>query len=473
MVYNPRKARTLPLVYAAFYLIPTYLFFGSDPSAFGIYRLGQLMGILGITALCMQVALTARFMFVEQGVGMDRLTRLHKTNGLLLMVALTLHPTFIFWEFLWPPTRLWESVLSYTIYHWLGVAALILIFVQVATTIYSRVIKLNYELWKWIHRIGYLIVILAILHSLNLGADVQSPGPIRAWYFTVQGVFFFAVFYRHIWRPWKFRNSWYTVGKIVKETPDVRSIYLKPASPSTNFLAQELAPAQAAGPLIPHRNSLAQTSFAAKIRLAPHFSYAPGQFAFVRFKSEKVPAEEHHFTLSSTPSDPYLSFTIKKSGDFTAILDGLKVGDRARIEGPYGVFSNSGMKGPFVMIAGGIGITPIMSMLRTMQEVSNTDQATLLYVCSTVGDIVFKKELDTMAAKNKWFKVAYVLSGEKRTGFYEGRFSGVILEKEVDRAAGITFFVCGPSAMMDAAVAILKKSGVPSNKIFTEHFALR
>ncbi len=111
-----------------------------------------------------------------------------------------------------------------------------------------------------------------------------------------------------------------------------------------------------------------------EVTLSPEnesFSYSPGQFAFLRFHSDPVAAEEHPFTISSTPFGTRdIQFTIKESGDFTRTAGALRPGDTANVSGPFGVFTPArfGELRHLVMVAGGIGITPMLSILNTVLE---------------------------------------------------------------------------------------------------------
>jgi predicted ferric reductase len=204
--------------------------------------------------------------------------------------------------------------------------------------------------------------------------------------------------------------------------------------------------------------------------------YAPGQFAFTRFFSQGLSSEEHHFTLSSSPLQDFISFSIKESGDYTAQLGTLKVGDRAQIEGPYGVCSNVGLPGPFVFVAGGIGITPIISMLRTMRLGDNKQRSLLIYANRTPDDVAFKDELASMAQEG-WLQVVPVYSEAEVEGAYKGYVTQEIIEKEL-QTAGIefsdaTYVLVGPPPMMDAVAKILRAKKVAASRVFTERFALR
>jgi len=200
--------------------------------------------------------------------------------------------------------------------------------------------------------------------------------------------------------------------------------------------------------------------------------YKPGQFAFVRFFSNGLPREEHHFTLSSAPDDKDISFTIKDSGDYTSQVGKIKKGDKARVDGPYGVFSNHGLSGPFLFIAGGIGITPVISMLKNMDK--KTRDTVLIYANREPKDMAFKTELSRLAAK-KLIKLVLVFSQKKGTvkEAYQAYIDAEIIDKEVADIKTRKIFLVGPVPMMDSVEKDLLALGVQKSNIFTERFALK
>lgn len=434
-IINPRKVLFLKIAYISFFIVGALSAFFSNNASLSfpsIYKMGQIFGVLGITVLTLQLWFISRLPALERGVGMEKLTRWHKNNSRLFATFIILHPIFLFGPSILNGSSIFTIINSFTIYHKLGGLALFLIFATMFTTIYSKRLKLNYEHWKIIHKVGYLIVTLGFIHSFFLGSDITSGQPLYYWWIFLAVSATIPAFYRLILRPFKLRHNIFKVTKLVKETKDVRSIYLEALN-------------------------------GAVLRAAP------GQFAYVKFKSKSVSPEEHHFTLSSTPSDKFLSFTVKSSGDFTSTLDNLKIGELATIEGPFGAFSNQGMAGPFVFIAGGIGITPIMSMLRS----NHLDKTTLIYANQYLNEAVFREELEKIKKSTKSFHLIYVLSKEKKNGTHHGRISQEIIKKEVTDIPVAKYFLCGPPEMIKATVKILKQFNVPSSQIFSEVFALR
>lgn len=438
MLFNIKKVRLLQFLYGLYFAIACYLTYISSPptnTLTGWIKVGQIFGVLTLSALGLQLLLSSRLKVLEKGIGLDRIMRWHRLNGMLTALFVFLHPAFINIPLLMTGIDPLKFLLSYTIWHYLGISAFLLLFFTIAFTIYSKRKNLDYEKWKIIHKVGYIIIVLGFVHSLMLGSDLVTASPLRYWWWFVLAISIASVIHRYVVRPIKFKESVYEVVKVEKVTPDVTNVEVR---------------SQSGEPL----------------------KYSPGQFAFVTFDSENVEPEEHHFTLSSNPNDSDVSFTVKGVGDFTGTLPDLQPGDIAKIEGPYGVFSNEGMEGPFVFIAGGIGITPIMSMLRAMRERNNPQKTLLLYANRKQKDIVFYDELHELQ-KQGWLEIVFVLSQEKLEGYEYGRINKELLQRVVEDIPSKTYFMVGPEAMMDDIEEGLVTLGAHSNRIFTERFALR
>jgi len=439
-LYNPKKKYLLKILYVLFFLTGGVLTLGIPVRNFSFYSFGLVLGTLSLTGLTLQIFMGSRIKFLEKGVGLDKILRLHSINGRLTLLFIILHPTFIFGPALLQGESFGAIFSSFTIYHWLGVLALLLIVATIILTIYQQKLKLNYEYWKIIHKTGYVIIVSGFVHSFFVGPDIASKGVLFYWWIFLGAIVIFSLFYRYILRNWFLKNSLYEIVKIIKESPDVTSVYFKPMEGKV-------------------------------------FSFYPGQFAFVKFYSEYLRSEEHHFTISSSPTSNTICFTIKESGDFTRKISNLKIGDTARIEGPFGAFSNAGMKGPFIFIAGGIGITPIMSMLKFMKEKNKKEKTLLLYAARKRSDLVFYKELEKLKKERSWFNVSYVLSSEenipKEKRFHKGYINSSILRSYISNFNSAKVFLVGPIHMMEAVKRILIQEEINRRQIFSEKFALK
>ena len=206
------------------------------------------------------------------------------------------------------------------------------------------------------------------------------------------------------------------------------------------------------------------------------FSYIPGQFAYVSFRSATVVPEPHAFTLSSTPSRPgMLQFTIRASGDWTRTVGGLSIGDRAFIQGPFGRFGHlyTDPDRELIMIAGGIGITPMLSMLRFMADHGDPRPVTLIWSNRSKENVVFADEMDALAAKLTGLRMIPIFTRNAEGGERSGRLDRKSLETMLsDCSRRSAIFVCGPPQMMRQIRTDLKTLAFPARSIFTEAFGL-
>jgi ferredoxin-NADP reductase len=203
------------------------------------------------------------------------------------------------------------------------------------------------------------------------------------------------------------------------------------------------------------------------------FDYKPGQFMFLEIQHRGRKNEEHPFTISSSPtSQGLIAATIKKSGNYTNLIDQTQVSDVALLQSPFGRFSFCFDKpSAFLFIAGGVGITPIHSMITALCDIGDSRPAVLLYGNKTEGDIIFRSQFDKLPAN---FKVVHILSkAEKGWKGLTGHISAEIIKKEADNVLKeADVYLCGPPAMMHSAVSELESLGVDKRKIHYERFTI-
>ncbi|MCA9392314.1 ferric reductase-like transmembrane domain-containing protein [candidate division WWE3 bacterium] len=394
----------------------------------------QLFAILALSGLSLQPLLSSRWQSLERGVGLERLVSWHKKNAKFVYVLAAIHPIYIAFYYLRHTISPLRAVLAYGWPYLVGVATLVTLTLIVFTSIYRNTIKIKYQTWQLIHKLVYVALVLAFIHALFIGSDVFIVSPLFIWLICTMLLAIVGIYLRVVLRHLRKNRHEFAVVDIKKETHNVHTITLESID-------------------------------------KPVCDFMPGQFAFVSFKSKRVSDEEHHFTIASAPNKQFVQFSIKESGDFTSTVKDLEIGDRALVEGPFGVFVNPNNEGPIVFTAGGIGVTPIMSMLRTMHETGLYAPTVLIYANQTRNDIVFLDELNEIAEQG-WLKIVHVLSKEQVEGYYSGYVSKEIYEKEVGNVKEKKHFVVGPDAMNKAVLGVLEELEVPKENIFTERFTL-
>jgi ferredoxin-NADP reductase len=203
------------------------------------------------------------------------------------------------------------------------------------------------------------------------------------------------------------------------------------------------------------------------------FKYKAGQFMFLTIPNGNGELKKH-FTISSSPTEKeFIEFTKKLTGNpYSEALNSLQIGEKAKIDAPYGKFVFDPKIEKMSMLSGGIGITPLRSICKYIVDLNLKNNVILLYGNNTIEDIAFKEDLDEMQKKNENLKVVYTLNNppSKWEG-YTGFINGEILKQEVPDYKSRVFFTCGPPAMVAAMKKLLQGFNIPIDKIVTENFS--
>jgi predicted ferric reductase len=197
-------------------------------------------------------------------------------------------------------------------------------------------------------------------------------------------------------------------------------------------------------------------------------AFEAGQFVWLNIGHGPFSLYENPFSIASAPSGgPEVSFVIKELGDFTRSLDRIAVGTRAYLDGPYGSLTVTGRAEPgIVLIAGGVGIAPVLSILRQLRDSRDPRAVMVIYGNRTEGQIVHRAELEAAGAT---FVVAEPTEGwQGEVGVADAAFMERVLTPE--QIAEWLFVICGPGAMMDGIETYLIAQGTPSHRILTERF---
>ena len=182
------------------------------------------------------------------------------------------------------------------------------------------------------------------------------------------------------------------------------------------------------------------------------------------------------YSICSSPSQrSFIEITPKRveNGCVSRFLnDRAKVGLTVKARGPYGKFYFDEAKHQrIVMIAGGSGITPMLAILRYIDDLCITVPATLIYCVRSVGEAFFQTEIATLQARLSWLRYVLVLSRpHSEWAGWKGRLRNEILEAELEEVLDSTFFLCGPPSFMELGRDLLKDIGVEPSSILQERF---
>lgn len=183
--------------------------------------------------------------------------------------------------------------------------------------------------------------------------------------------------------------------------------------------------------------------------------------------------ERHTLSMASSPTRDYLEFAVRQThSDWKKIFFALKKGDAVNIEGPVGKFFLDEHR-PAILIAGGIGITPLKSMIEYANDVKLATSMTLLYSNRTVDEITFKDELDALANSNPHLKIMHTLTRHQPHHTWNGRIGRIDQEllRQVARDKPDAFYyICGTPNMITDTVQMLTNMEVSSERIQLETF---
>ncbi len=419
-------AASFPLVVAGLY-VP-----GGDDFA---DEFGKALALAGLGILALQPVIAARLKPLTKPFGLDIVLRFHRFMGFFALILLVLHPLFL--AIGHGSTRLLTDMYL-PWYIWAGKITLVLVVLLVATSALRKKMGLSFETWKeWHSLFAPVLLITAASHVLILSDGVAK---VALALMVVVGLLGF-VYWRFI-KPHYLSKHAFTVFASTRENDNVRTLTLKPAAGSRPY------------------------------------AFLPGQFHFLTIQSTGLPVEEHHFTIASSPAATGLvSSTIKACGDFTSALGAVEPGDRVLVDGPYGRFSYllHPAERRFLFVAGGIGITPLMSMLRHMRDIQFNVPVHLIYANRSRSNILFEKELAEIVALGRpKLRVEHVLSRPDSSWIGRtGRINTSLLAELIPQGKEpLGVYVCGPKSMQSTVFAGLAELGVPPLHIHSEEFIL-
>lgn len=393
-------------------------------------ELGAGVALAGFAILTLQVALSARLPFVDRPFGLDVVTRFHRRMAVVALLLFVSHPLLLAAGR--HSLRLFGMSVGWPVT--LGKVALVVLALGVGFALAAAALRIRYEVWRFTHKGIIVVVVLGFIHSTRIGGELESPLMLAWWWVLLAGAVGLFL-YRNVFVPrWGRRR--FRVVAVRQETHNTYTVALEPQD----------------GRPLRHR---------------------PGQFMFLKLVRPGRTSEEHPFTISSSPTGEWpLTATIKESGDYTNTIGQTRVGDTALVEGPFGRFSYEHHEAEsLVFIAGGVGITPLMSMLRGLRDLRDGRRVVLVYANRSERDIIFREELAAMPAN---VKVVHVLS-EAGTEWHGLR--GLVTREAIEASAGDLLerahvFICGPPQMMKMVVASLREMGVPRRRIHFERFSL-
>ncbi|SOB95817.1 ferredoxin reductase family protein [Stappia indica] len=418
-------AAALILFYLLIALAPLALAAGSGrPPRPVMDEIASGMAMVGFAILLMEFVLSGRFRSISGRVGLDVTMRFHQLLARTALVLALAHP------FLYTLPFAAEGLAT-------GVLAFALLPAFVILSIARDRIGWRYETWRLAHGLGALaIAVLVLVHARHAGRYSADPQLAGLWaVLTAAAVLSLAHVY--LVKPLLARRRPWGVTGLRQLAERTWEVVLSPRG---------------------HEG----------------ISYRAGQFAWIRIGAPVFSLRENPFSIASAPGEGKdLRFVIKELGDFTATLSGIPLGTRAHVDGPHGNLVLEGRQGSGIaFIAGGVGIAPMLSLLRQLEIDGDPRPTVLVYGNRHAGQIACTEDLARMRRQHRT-EVVQVLS-EPPDGWEgeRGMVDPALIARLFTEARhrDWLYVLCGPAPMMEGVEEALLDLGVAPRQIISERF---
>jgi predicted ferric reductase len=389
------------------------------------------LGFVGLAMMGLEFVLVARFRLLAAPFGQDALLQFHRQIGYVGLVFILVH--FVI-SAQWSQFTL-ANALAAPLLVWFGMAALLALIVLIVSSVWRQPLRLSYEAWHVVHiALALVLVGGALVHVFFVDEYVSSLWKQALWGLMSAAFVGLLVWVRLVkpsralTRPWR-------LERVVAEPGDTTTLVLKPPP-------------------------------------AAKFRFEPGQFGWFAIGRSPFSITQHPFSFASSAERDEVELAVKALGDFTSRARELEPGTTVYVDGPHGVFSIDQDEGPgFGLIAGGVGIAGLISMLRTMADRRDVRPVVLVYANREWDGVAFREELEQLTDRLS-LTVVHVLERPPDDWAGEtGYVTAEVLERHLPPGhRRFQYFICGPDPMMDAAEAALIRLGVPPERVHTERF---
>jgi predicted ferric reductase len=400
-------------------------------------ELASALGFLALSTMAMQFVLTARFTWLAPPFGTDLVYAFHRHVTAVSLAFAVLHPLVLLGPDLGGASS-WLLVAGAPPTIAAGVVSLYALALLALTSYGRRGLRLPYEGWRRLHGLAAAAaVLLGLWHAVGSGRLLASPVTRTLWIgWTLAWA---ALLLRvRVAKPLALLRRPYRVVDVRPAAGDAVTLVLDPDG-------------------------------------HPGFRFRAGQFAWLTLGSSPFAAAEHPFSFSgSSQRAPRVELTVKALGDFTRRLQGVLPGARAYVDGPFGTMSVDAFPDAdgYLFVAGGIGIAPCLSMLRTLADRGDRRPHVLVYGTGTLERTPFVAELAELATRLR-LDVVHVLEDAPPGWTAErGVIGAEVLGRHLRREGRRECFVCGPPRVMDVTERALVALGVPIDAVHSERFDL-
>jgi len=393
------------------------------------------IGYSGLAMMGLQFGLTARFRHVTEPWGEDVIYHFHRQISLIAVGLVIAHPLILF---VVRPELL--ALLNSIQAPWRARFAALSTYSLIALVVmalWRAKLNISYETWHLTHIVLAAVAVTAgLLHMVGWGSYLTDPWK-RALWIGLTIFWIGLLLYVRIVKPLFMLRRPYRVSEVRQERGDTSTLVMHPDG-------------------------------------HPGFRFSPGQFGWLTLWGSPFKITGHPFSFSSSAevTDGRVEMSIRNLGDFTSAIDKVPVGQRVYLDGPYGAFTIGNPADMHVLIAGGVGVTPMMSMIRTLADRSDTRPVILLYGSRDWESITFREELEALKARLN-LTVVHVLANPSAgwTG-EQGFITADVFKRHLPPPyADHEYFICGPDVMMDAIEKALGEMNVPLSKYHSERYS--
>ncbi|MEL7644694.1 MAG: ferric reductase-like transmembrane domain-containing protein [Anaerolineaceae bacterium] len=417
-------------LFVALTLTPLVIMLVNANWALPIRDVSVALAFLGMSIAGMQFLPISRIPWLSDVVELDKMYKNHHLISAFAVLLVVLHPLVL--------------LVTGSVYFtgflitggWIGLAGLVLI---ALTSIFRKQLKISYTTWLLIHDLLTLVILVfGLLHMFQRNYYMRDTAMTIAWIILMVIWGGLALYIRLI-RPLILAKHPFAVEKVVEEGKDTYSVYLK-------------------------ADGFKRPAFKA------------GQVAWISKGPSPFVISRNPFSYSGSTEWDAVRFSIKKAGDFTNSIPDLKPGDRMFVDGPYGTFDleNPRMQKGLVVIGGGIGIAPVMSIINTLADTGDKRPVYVFYGDLCEDTVLFTNEFEALKSRMN-LTVVQVL--EKPIDVEKCEHKGYITKELLlsalpENYKELYYFMCGPMPMMNAMSKHLAAMEVDPAQIAIEKYEM-
>ncbi|WP_415230122.1 ferric reductase-like transmembrane domain-containing protein [Psychromonas sp.] len=409
----------------------------------------SLINILAMMAFFIQFPLSSRIKQLPLFANIDWSMNQHKQIGKWLGIIFLLHPMLILAPrfFVSFDDGVISLIKTLTAPQMLtAIIAWVLLILWVLLSIYKDKLPMRYETWRLTHLLGFVaITILATLHITSVGRHGQFQDQFNLVWWGLCGFSLLMVTYNYLLKPTRLKHQPFTLKEVTKV-------------------------------------SCCDWQVTVEKQQGDDFYFEAGQFVWLNTSSSVHGVNEHPFSIASCQNDlPKISFIIRELGDYTNNLDRLTLGQQVYIDGPYGSMSlNDSMQAKGItLIAGGVGIGPMLSLLRGLVSNRETRPVRLIYGNNSLEQMVLLDEIQKLTQQMPHFKLQLVCQQlvcqkvSEQYKIYAGVVDKQCIENNIDltQADRWAVYLCGPKPMIVAVKHSLKVLHIPNSNIHYERLS--